>query len=78
MIKPEDIGKGNRLRFAEDTKTYYSIRKHPSNKTVLVDDGKGNETWKSISKIIQIDSKKLGEQLSEQILRMQKLAGIIK
>lgn len=78
MIKPEDIGKGNRLRFAEDTKTYYSIRKHPSNKTVLVDDGKGNETWKSISKIIQIDNKKLGEQLSEQILRMQKLAGIIK
>jgi hypothetical protein len=78
MIKPEDIGKGNRLRFAEDTKTYYSIRKHPSNKTVLVDDGKGNETWKAISKIIQIDNKKLGEQLSEQILRMQKLAGIIK
>lgn len=78
MIKPEDIGKGNRLRFAEDNKTYYSIRKHPSNKTVLVDDGKGNETWKAISKIIQIDNKKLGEQVSEQILRMQKLAGIIK
>lgn len=78
MIKPEDIGKGNRLKFADDTTTYYSIRKHPSNRTVLVDDGRGNETWKAISKIIQLDNRKLKEELSEQVLRMQKLAGIIK
>lgn len=75
MIKPEDIGKGNRLRFQDDKTTYYSIRKHPSNRTVLVDDGKGNETWKAISKIIQLDNKKLNEDI---VLRMQKLAGIIK
>ena len=78
MIKPEDIGKGNRLKFADDTTTYYSIRKHPSNRTVLVDDGRGNEIWKAISKIIQLDNRKLKEELSEQVLRMQKLAGIIK
>lgn len=78
MVKPEDIGKGNRLRFEEDSKTYYSIRKHPSNRTVLVDDGRGNEIWKAISKIVQIDNKKIREELSEQVLRMQKLAGIIK
>ena len=75
MIKPEDIGNGNRLKFQDDKTTYYSIRKHPSNKTVLVDDGKGNETWKAISKIVQLDNKKLNEDI---VLRMQKLAGIIK
>lgn len=77
MVKPEDIGIGTRLKFKDDNTTYYSIWKHASNKAVRVDDGKGNESWKPISKIVQIGNKKLTEQLSETVLRMQKLAGLI-
>jgi len=75
MVKPEDIGKGTRLKFKDDSRTYYSIWKHANNKMVRVDDGKGTESWKPISKIVQIENKRLNEDI---VLRMQKLAGIIK
>lgn len=65
MVKPEDIGKGNRLRFKNDKALYYSKNVDSSKKYVYVN--KGDDTSrdykKAISDIIQIDNKKLSEDL---------------
>jgi hypothetical protein len=59
-IKPEDIGKGNRLIFKDDNITYYSNgSKTGDKKYVFVTKNNDNRIYKkAISKIVQIDNKK--------------------
>lgn len=72
MFRAEDIGRGNRLRFDGDKILYYSKNKDASNKYVFVTkDGTDRIFKKAISKIIQLDNKKLNE-----VVRMQQLAGL--
>lgn len=77
MIKPEDIGKGNRLKFERDLATYYSRNVDSSKKFVYVTKGNTDSPIlkKAISKIVKIDNRVVKEDI---VLRMQKLAGIIK
>ena len=59
--KPEDIGKGTRLIFKDDKTTYYANgSKTGDKKYVFVTKGNDDTVYrKAISKIIQIDNKKL-------------------
>jgi len=70
MVKPEDIGKGNRLRFRNDKAVYYSKNVDSSKKYVYVNKGEdtSRDYKKAISDIIQIDNKKLSEDLFRKVL----------
>ena len=73
MFKPEDIGKGNRIYIKGDNTTYYSRNIDSSKKYVFVTKEGSDQPYKKlIANIIQIDNKKL----NEDVIRMQKLAGI--